>query len=730
MARNKAIIVESNSEESDDDESETTIQRVERRREERILLQRIRAAKKTKEPVTIDWDANDTRTDHIDRMKVIKVPVIVDRKNDPNNEESPIENEESSFQDEMIRPSNYSSDSDSDEDDVPTKQSTSSVDSKIRNQDKYGDNKNNKEVLPIMDNTVAVASASRRQTDYESESDDTHIREYKKRRQARKNKENPILEDKENDSDKEKLRKPRSRPNDTHESDNESVHMTTKNDPRRSPRIKKKGVRLMKDNSDSSSDNVDEEDETIDGSEDEDDVTEDIEDDVTDVEEEDVEEEDWDDSSCQPTQIKYYEKKTWDWNKYVTVPEGQTVKRIIPKDLFGSRGTVKLSDIRRYMTRMGWNIKDPLMQNKAKKFIDLIVKDCKTTIKNWLTRFMIDFAPHCGILYMDKYKLRERPPKTLQETYDAISHYEHDYELKNVYNLLYFSFDYMKGYSKQIAENVMVERSLAIDPNDLKHDRKRRRTEKTSSGKKVRLNLNCIQKLVSIVLNGVRKPFRTILKHKYDIEFTLKRPKEMINKTNKRHIRRPTFLYDWMVSGIFVRIMFVLIFELLCNTNIIYITLSFNQKPAHAINKSTLAKQMTMKLVTVEDLVDLKEVDKVDMQVLKAEEYLKNLKDSANQARKKICGEHDSVSVAQTVTNDFPEAIDRNKRTLPKRSSKEKVQSYAGAKTDSENDEDLVAYTMATKKKKKDEKDETDFEITNDEVRYLYLISYFYQFNS
>ena len=71
MARNKAIIVESNSEESDDDESETTIQRVERRREERILLQHIRAAKKTKEPVTIDWDANDTSTYHIDRMKEI-----------------------------------------------------------------------------------------------------------------------------------------------------------------------------------------------------------------------------------------------------------------------------------------------------------------------------------------------------------------------------------------------------------------------------------------------------------------------------------------------------------------------------------------------------------------------------------------------------------------------------------------------------------------------------------
>lgn len=330
-------------------------------------------------------------------------------------------------------------------------------------------------------------------------------------------------------------------------------------DPRRSPRIKKKGIRQMKDNSDSSSNNDDEDDETVvedDGSEDEDDVSGDIDEDVS-----DVEEEDFDDSSCQPTQIKYFEKKTWDWSKYVTVPQGQTEVRVIPKDLFGCRGKVKLSDCRRYMKMMNWDIKDQLLEIEARQYIDLIVKDCKTTIKNWLTRFMIDFAPHCGILYMDKYRNRERPPKTLQETYDAISHYEHEYELKKIYNLLYFSFDYMKGYSKKIAENVMVERSLKIDPNDLKLDRNRRRTEKTSKGKRIRTSLNCIQKLISICLNDVRKTFRTILKTKYDIEFTLKRSSENINKKNYRHIRRPTFLYDWMVIGNFVCIIFVLLFE-------------------------------------------------------------------------------------------------------------------------------------------------------------------------
>ena len=118
----------------------------------------------------------------------------------------------------------------------------------------------------------------------------------------------------------------------------------------------------------------------------------------------------------------------------------------------------------------------------------------------------------------------------------------------------------MKNYAKRIADSVMDENSIRIDPAELAIDRRFRRDEFNRTGKKQRAKLNCVQKLISITLNEVRKPFRKLLKDKYNIEFTLKRPADKINNKNIRKIRLPAHLYDWMVSGDFVSNMSIVIY--------------------------------------------------------------------------------------------------------------------------------------------------------------------------
>lgn len=75
-----------------------------------------------------------------------------------------------------------------------------------------------------------------------------------------------------------------------------------------------------------------------------------------------------------------------------------------------------------------------------------------------------------------------------------------------------------------------------------------RKFKTTKTGKKLRATLDCVQKLISITLNEVRKPFQKILKDKYDIEFTLKLSSEQINPVIKCLIHHPCHLFDWIAS--------------------------------------------------------------------------------------------------------------------------------------------------------------------------------------
>jgi hypothetical protein len=134
----------------------------------------------------------------------------------------------------------------------------------------------------------------------------------------------------------------------------------------------------------------------------------------------------------------------------------------------------------------------------------------------------------------------------------------------------------MKNYAKTISDLVMDENSLQIDPREIAADKRFRREEYQRTGKKQRAKLNCVQKLISITLNEVRKPFRKLIKDKYNIEFTLKRPADKINNRNVRKIRLPANLYDYMIIGDFVSIIEIVIYTLFLIFNDIIILTIIN----------------------------------------------------------------------------------------------------------------------------------------------------------
>ena len=346
---------------------------------------------------------------------------------------------------------------------------------------------------------------------------------------------------------------PRRSPSKHHRSDDDEDEKPQSkpnaNDPRRSPRTTKKTVTKEY----SSSENSDENNSEV-VSEESESVEEDVEsDEVICTEDELDSEAEYDEQTCIVTSIAYFnEGNTWDWSKYLSNPDEPTERNEITKDYFPAKGNVKMFHIKALMEKMNWDVRNKKRQAWARRKIELCLKNCRDTVKAWLNRFFVDFSKHCGIMYRDKLTNRSRNCRTTVELMDAMSHFESESQVKNCFSLLYFSFDYMKNYPKIISDLVMQEHSIRLDRQELLLEKTNRRADKAANRKRRRAKLNCVQKLVSITLNEVRKPYRKILKEKYGIEFSLKRSAENITTSNKREIRRPGCLYDWMVSGTYV----------------------------------------------------------------------------------------------------------------------------------------------------------------------------------
>lgn len=119
-----------------------------------------------------------------------------------------------------------------------------------------------------------------------------------------------------------------------------------------------------------------------------------------------------------------------------------------------------------------------------------------------------------------------------------------------------------------------------------------------------------------------------------------------------------------------------------------------------------------IKLASIEELENMKEIVKAENSVHKAQAYLVELQDNVQEARKRLSG---NPQIIDLVNDKSVENVETKKRKMPDRSSKDKSHNYAGNKSESENENDLIPYKIP-RKNKNDE--------TNDEVRLSFNIQF------
>ena len=106
----------------------------------------------------------------------------------------------------------------------------------------------------------------------------------------------------------------------------------------------------------------------------------------------------YDEENCRPALIPYFnDGNVWDWSQYVSTVVGAREIKIISKDEFPQKGSIKVMSVRKYMIRRGWDVQNKKQEQLARQKIALTLKNCKHTVKCWLNRFLVDFAPFCGI---------------------------------------------------------------------------------------------------------------------------------------------------------------------------------------------------------------------------------------------------------------------------------------------------------------------------------------------
>ena len=134
-------------------------------------------------------------------------------------------------------------------------------------------------------------------------------------------------------------------------------------------------------------------------------------------------------------------------------------------------------------------------------------------------------------------------------------HFDTREKLVEFYFMLYFPFDYMNNFISEISRNLMIQHKLKLDPSLLRSEN----NDITMSNGVFRTKKTCFQKLISIVLNDVRKKIRDKLKKQYELDFTLKNNtvEEHVSKNERRTLnRKPRTLHTWMLQGEFVSMVF------------------------------------------------------------------------------------------------------------------------------------------------------------------------------
>jgi putative ribosome biogenesis GTPase RsgA len=116
-----------------------------------------------------------------------------------------------------------------------------------------------------------------------------------------------------------------------------------------------------------------------------------------------------------------------------------------------------------------------------------------------------------------------------------------------------------------------------------------------------------------------------------------------------------------------------------------------------------------IKLVSAEELDNIKEILKAETSIQKAQSYIALLQDNVAKARGVLTK---NPQIIDLVDEKSDASVQTKKRKMPKRSSKDKAHNYVGDKSESENEDDLIPYKIP----RKNEMKEIQIEKIDDEV--------------
>jgi hypothetical protein len=264
-----------------------------------------------------------------------------------------------------------------------------------------------------------------------------------------------------------------------------------------------------------------------------------------------------DDSKPPDTEIRtvtypnFQRRERWNWGKYVTNKDRNKDNYIqVSKDYFPPKGPILPKHTQNRMKHLRQQGINPGIASTVRAAIALHLKKCKVTLRTWFNSFFVEFSQHAGIFFTEPNDT-QRKIKTFKELEYVTKKFKTEDELVNFYCMMYFPFDYMDGYITDISTNLMIQHRLKFDHNLVEIET----NDITMSNGVSRTRKSCFDKLVSIVLNEVRKKIRDKLKKQYLLDFTLKNNtvEDHVSKNVKRAShRKPRTLHTWMLIGEFV----------------------------------------------------------------------------------------------------------------------------------------------------------------------------------
>ena len=249
--------------------------------------------------------------------------------------------------------------------------------------------------------------------------------------------------------------------------------------------------------------------------------------------------------------------KTRDWSQYCTVRkpgkgEPKLPTTVIGKNYFPKTGIMKDSYAIKEMKRLGKRDMSKKAVKKMRKEIEFHLAKCRNTIRNWFHQFFIDFSNIEGYRFTGADGIK-RKINTKEELDHVVDNFTTKEEVFGFVFIMYFVFDYMPKHTHHIMKYVMIQHSLSYDEQEKMNEMKAVELSKNAKRKK-RMTKCCIEKLVSVMLNDVRKSYRTKIAKRYGLSFRFKRENvsELTEYEKRTYNRKPKTLHGWMIKGEFV----------------------------------------------------------------------------------------------------------------------------------------------------------------------------------